>query len=163
MTLDQHHKTSLLDKSAFVATLGATLSWGFYGLNVKYGLTDHISMSADTYNWTVGGLPEFFGAWFAASFPASVADELYIFKKNHCTPSKTIHPITTAIIYGGITATAGIIEELYTPFGGIQDEWDIARYATGFAIGLTSALFHKRKKEITSNEKASNSKLEELL
>jgi hypothetical protein len=111
----------LTDKIAGIGFLG---SFGAYFANMKYHFFDR-AISPNLYDWTIGGLPEFFTGMAAVSLADIVAKKVGI---------KSLIP--AALAAGSLVGFGFIDETVYNISNGYQDITDVFKYALGSGAAL---------------------------
>ena len=135
-----------------IATLGFIGSFATYYTNVATGFINEMNLNPDIYNWTVGGLPEFFTGLLgvrlakeAANLGTKVLETQTAQEIKEKLP-KTLDSILenvkdNSVLYstiaaGAIIMSAGTVDEtIYNWSNGTQDVQDIFKYAAGVGIG----------------------------
>ena len=117
-----------MDKTDIAATAGFLGTFATYYANAKWHIIPEINQTV--YDWTIGGLPEF----FTGMATICLADKL--------APLLKMKP-KTAMKLGGLALLAlGTTDEcIYNISDGMQDPTDIAKYA----MGLLTAYVGKTK------------------
>lgn len=148
----------VLPKFDLVAGLGFVSSFGIYYANKEFGILDEINIPQELYNWTIGGLPEFFtgifGVRIANGFSSSIfQNSAYrkiinsdIIPKNvrrleeHLNSNNVLY---SSLAAGSLIIGGGALDEVYDFTNGTQDLEDIVKYSLGVSTSIVYNVLRK--------------------